>query len=313
MEIDVARWRAVVRVLRSPVGVFFSTVYPTSCSLCGTPLPHFSYAPICDVCWTEISAAGLSAAPDEPLCSLCGDLIESAEHTPGQAHCRACLRAKPAFAKAVFYGLYRGRMREAIYALKYDRVTPAARRLGGMLAEAIKQLDGQAPKEMLVVPVPLHRRKAAHRGFNQTRLLAKHAIAALRKTHPDWKLTLVPQALTRTRNTESQAGLAAHERRTNMRGAFRAMSPERVHGRHVLVVDDIFTTGATARTAARALKQAGAETVWVAALARARRDAIDLRTYPREMEHITGKGLRQGEAEPIGTAGMFLSSTSSTT
>jgi ComF family protein len=292
------RWRAVARVLRSPLDAVFSAVYPSSCSLCGTPLPHLSYAPICDVCWTEIPAV----SPDALGCARCGDLLDTAN----RQHCRSCSLAEPAFSKAVFYGLYRGRMREAIHALKYERLTPASRRMGGMLAEAIGQLDGEAPREMLVVPIPLHRRKASERGFNQTRLLAKHALAVLKRTRPDWRLTLGARVLVRTRNTESQAGLVPRKRRANLRRAFRVTAPETVKGRHVLIVDDILTTGATARAAALALRQAGAETVWVATLARARRDANDL-IHSREVNHLTGE-----QVGPADTARVFSSSTSST-
>ena len=93
-----------------------------------------------------------------------------------QALCRACRLAPPPFVRAVSYGVYQGRMREAIHALKYDRLHPAARGLGRMLAEAIAQLAGEAPAEMLVVPVPLHRSKYAQRGFNQARSLAAEAL-----------------------------------------------------------------------------------------------------------------------------------------
>ncbi len=104
--------------------------------------------------------------------------------------CRVCWAAPPPFERAVAYGVYEDRMREAIHALKYDRLHPAAKRLGRMLAQAILKLQGEAPAEMLVVPVPLHRRKKKERGFNQARALAEHAMAALKDTHPDWKLTL---------------------------------------------------------------------------------------------------------------------------
>jgi predicted amidophosphoribosyltransferase len=94
---------------------------------------------------------------------------------------------------------------------------------------------------------------------------------ALRKSHPAWKLTLAPAALLRQRATGSQAGLTPRQRRLNLRGAFRVSNPEAVVGKHVLIIDDIFTTGATARAAARELIAAGAESAWVATLARARR------------------------------------------
>lgn len=167
-------------------------------------------------------------------------------------------------------------MRAAIHALKYGRMHPAAQRLGAMLGEAIAQLapqisTGLATTELLVVPVPLHRTKHRQRGFNQARVLAQCAIAALRKSHPEWQLMLAPSTLMRLRSTESQAGLTHRQRRLNVRGAFKVSDPEAVRGRHVLLVDDILTTGATARAAAQSLKRAGATAVYVATLARARR------------------------------------------
>ncbi len=173
--------------------------------------------------------------------------------------------------RAVAYGDYQGRMKDAIHALKYDRLHPAARGLGRMLARAIAQLADQAPGAMLVVPVPLHRAKLAQRGFNQARMLAGEALKLLQKSHPAWRLTLAPGVLVRLRATESQAGLTPWERRMNLRGAFKAGDPAAVKDRDVLLIDDIMTTGATARAAARALIEAGAASVWVATLARARR------------------------------------------
>ncbi len=162
-------------------------------------------------------------------------------------------------------------MKAAIHALKYDQLHPAARELGHMLAQAIAQLAAEAPVEMLVVPVPLHRSKHAQRGFNQARSLAVHALALLRKTHPEWRLTLASRTLMRLRATDSQAGLTPRQRRLNVRAAFSVSDPTAVDSRHVLLIDDSLTTGATARAAAKALVQAGAASVWVATLARARR------------------------------------------
>ncbi len=170
-------------------------------------------------------------------------------------------------------------MKDAIHALKYGGLRPAAKALGRMLAEAIAQLEAEAPAEMLVVPVPLHKSKYAERGFNQARSLAAHALKSLRKSHPQWKLTLASTTLMRLRATESQAGLSPHMRRQNVRGAFMVSDSSAVMRKHVLLIDDILTTGATARAAAQALIKAGAESVWVATLARARR--VD----PRGREH----------------------------
>ena len=179
--------------------------------------------------------------------------------------------APPAFVQAVAFGLYEGRMKAAIHAFKYGRMHPAADRLGGMLAQAIAPLANRAPADLLVIPVPLYRSKRAQRGFNQARSLAESALRHLRKTHPAWRLTLAPSTLMRLRATTSQAGLTSRQRRLNVRGAFNVVEPAAVFAKHILLIDDILTTGATARAAAQALMRAGAESVWVATLARARR------------------------------------------
>lgn len=162
-------------------------------------------------------------------------------------------------------------MRDAIHALKYEQVRPAARPLGQMLAVAIAKLYGEVPGEILVVPVPLHRSKSALRGFNQARTLAAYAIASLHKTHPGWKLKLAPRTLMRLRATRTQAGLTPRQRRLNVRGAFSVSNTAALTGKHVLLIDDILTTGATARAASQVLLNAGAASVRVATLARTHR------------------------------------------
>jgi ComF family protein len=264
---ETSRWRAVVRVLRSPVDSLSCALLPSSCALCGSSLPHLSSAPVCDVCWTEFPALSGN------LCARCGDSLDAPVQAgpTSSGQCRACRMAPPPFVRAVAYGPYEGRMREAIHALKYDRLHSAARGMGRMLAVAIAQLADKAPTEMLVVPVPLHRSKYAERGFNQARSLAFHALDALGKSHPAWRLTLASSTLMRLRVTESQFGLTPRQRRLNVKGAFEVSDPAAVTQKHVLVIDDIFTTGATARATALALIGAGASSVWVATLARAGR------------------------------------------
>ena len=256
-------WRAVARVLRSPLDAASCAFPPSGCALCGSPLPRLSSAPICDVCWMEVPVPGCAA------CTRCGD--DLASDADGPQLCRACRLAPPAFERAVAYAFSPDGVPNAIHALKYDRMHPAARRLGRMLAQAIAQLADEAPTEMLVVPIPLHRARHAERGFNQARLLATHALRALRASHPDWKLTIAPAALMRLRATERQASLTPRQRRMNLRGAFSVSDPSAVKGRHILLIDDILTTGASMRAAALTLKRAGAASAWVATLARARR------------------------------------------
>jgi ComF family protein len=257
----------VVRVLRSPVDAVSCALLPASCALCGSPLPRLSSVPICDFCWAAIPVLTGGA------CARCGDAVGSGTHglSSDSVLCRACRLAPPSFLRAVAYGLYQGRLREAIHAFKYGRLHPAARGLGRMLASAIAQLAGEAPTTMLVVPVPLHRTKHAQRGFNQARSLAREALKFLATSHPDWQLTLASSALMRLRATESQAGLTPRQRRMNLRGAFSVSNPAAVKDKHVLLVDDIMTTGTTARAAAQVLLRAGAASVRVATLARAQR------------------------------------------
>jgi ComF family protein len=162
-------------------------------------------------------------------------------------------------------------MRELIHALKYDRLHAVAPQLGELLAHAIAQITTDGPAELIVVPVPLHREKFAERGFNQAGHIAAEAIAFARRKAPACQLKLASGILIRLRPTESQAGLTPRQRRLNLRGAFGVSNTAAIAGKNVLLVDDILTTGATARAASRVLVDAGAQAVWVATLARARR------------------------------------------
>ena len=236
---------------------------PSNCVLCGSSLPHLSLVPICDACWVEFPPVSGS------VCIRCGERLEPDNATQTSTTCRACRMAPPAFQRAVAYGVYEARMRDAIHAMKYGGIRSAAKPLGHLLAEAIGRLEADAPAEMLVVPVPLHHSRHAQRGFNQARLLAMSALETLGTTHPDWRLRLASKAVIRMRPTTSQASLTPRKRRLNLRGAFRVADPKSVAGRHILVIDDIFTTGATARAMARELERAGAASVWIATLARA--------------------------------------------
>ncbi|MGB7189224.1 MAG: phosphoribosyltransferase family protein, partial [Acidobacteriaceae bacterium] len=131
------------------------------------------------------------------------------------------------------------------------------------------------PAKMLVIPVPLYKGKRRERGFNQSELLARAVCDAMRRLRPEWKGELAPPGmLLRKRATRSQAELSTVQRRRNLRGVFSVPKPERLRGRDVLLIDDIYTTGATARACSEALKKAGAARVWVATAARAQRHEV---------------------------------------
>jgi ComF family protein len=174
---------------------------------------------------------------------------------------------RPPFEKAVAYGSYAGGLRDLIHLLKYQQVRPAANILGRMLAEAAADIEKEIPAGVvMVVPVPLHARKRSQRGFNQAELIARAAVKQLAR--PD-RYQLSTGVLVRRRETESQIGLTRHQRRENLRDAFVVTDAGQISNRHVLLVDDVFTTGATASECARVLRRAGAARVWVATVARA--------------------------------------------
>jgi len=202
------------------------------------------------------------------LCSVCGERLLSpyAFRVETEARCGLCRRLGQPYVRAAAYGSYESGLRDLIHLFKYQQGRPAANVLGGMLAEVIAGFGpvwGEAP--ILVSPVPLFRGKLRQRGFNQAELIAR---AALKLHIVANELTLEPQILERVRDTQSQIGLTRHQRRENLRGAFRVAEPKKVSGCDVLLVDDVFTTGTTASECARVLRKAGAERVWVATVAR---------------------------------------------
>ncbi len=203
------------------------------------------------------------------LCGLCGERLFSSYALSADAsepRCGLCRRIEPLFARAVAYGSYDGGLRDLIHLLKYAAVRPAANVLGRMLAETIAALEpGFQGDSIAVVPVPLFRTKLRQREFNHAELIAR---AALKLSSAPNRLQLCAGVLERKRETPSQTGLTRHQRRENVRGAFGVSQLEAVKGREVLIVDDVYTTGATVSECARVLRRAGATKVWVATVAR---------------------------------------------
>ena len=215
----------------------------------------------------------MSGIPLNPGCRLCCEPLDFDTYGNGTSDdgslaglCRVCVADPPKFVKAAAWGDYE-HLRRVVHMVKFDGVPGLGRPLGKLLARAILSLRDGGPDAMLVVPVPLYRGK---RAYNQSMLLAKAALRCVRKVDPAWSLTLAPAALKRVRHTESQYLLSPAQRRDNVRNAFAASA--KVKGRHVLLIDDVYTTGATAAECTRVLLRAGAESVRVATVARTVRD-----------------------------------------
>ena len=143
---------------------------------------------------------------------------------------------------------------KAIHRFKYNRDTTYSRPLGSIISSysELKGLD-------MVIPVPLHIKRLRERGFNQSLLLAK----AVGKSH---RITVEPYTLKRIRWTEPQVNLSGKERKLNVKGAFEVQKD--VKGKRILLVDDVYTTGATVRECSKILKKSGAKDVCVLTLAR---------------------------------------------
>jgi ComF family protein len=206
-----------------------------------------------------------------PLCPRCGAPFDIA--APDDQLCGACLASPPVYDRARAAIAYGDVSRDLVLALKRQGRRDGLAMMAGWMAEAGKDLIADAD---LIVPVPLHYRRHLQRGFNQSAWLC----AALRRRTG---AAVGVDVLKRVKPTPSQGGLSADGRRRNVQGAFRVRRAGRIKGAHILLVDDVFTTGATAEACARELKRAGAGCVDVLTLARV--------AGPRSIPHIAFEAI----------------------
>lgn len=233
------------RALRWLLGI----IYPGWCSACGSTLGADEKF-FCGACLKDVKRLS------PPQCSICGMPFPDGS---GPDHpCRACISKPPPFERARAPLVYEGVVKEAVHLYKYRRVRSMKGYLGGFIGEGAGAWFRDAT---VAAAVPLHKKRLRHRGFNQSLFLAGHAGKAL-----GIKLSL--DGLVRIRHTPPQVDLSPKEREDNVRGAFMVRTPEEFRGEKVLLVDDVYTTGATVKECARVLKKAGAEAVYVLTVAR---------------------------------------------
>jgi ComF family protein len=220
---------------------FLDVLFPPQCAGCGS-----LGAVWCQTCQSQVQRL----AP--PFCARCGLPLRSGSYV-----CRPCAD-RPAGLIARSYAWYQPPFESAVLRLKYRRDLRLADVLAGWLEDVYRR---EAWRADVVTAVPLSPARLAQRGYNQASLLGQ----ALGKRVD---IPFEDRLLRRTRETGSQVGLNADERKRNVAGAFAADSA-RGAGRVVLLVDDLFTTGSTLEACAQALTKVGAETVYGLTLGRA--------------------------------------------
>jgi ComF family protein len=254
---------SLARTLDTLYDAALALLYPCACAVCGaSSVEARGDAPACAACW---GATRVFAGADV-LCWKCGALA------PGEAaaaralgaggreegvRCRRC--EAESFEAARACGLYEGALRAAVLNLKREPHVPP--RLAGLLHETYLRAPFAAATRVL--PVPLHPERERERGFNQAALLGRALAGRAGLATDEWSLARV------THTGKHRAGMDARARRESVEGAFRVTRPRLVEGESVLLVDDVFTTGATASACADALRAAGAREVFVLTAARA--------------------------------------------
>ncbi len=220
------------------------------------------FPPLCPVCRFDVEKRGICEdclsrfrKIEGPSCTRCGKPFAEPD---GDDHpCGSCIIKEPPFHRAESLYHYEGVLAEAVRRMKYSKKSHIAIFLGDLMASHPMVSSGYD----IVVPVPLHIRRLRERGFNQSQLLAER----IGKKH---LIDVDPLIMKRSRPTAPQAGMNSKERMLNVKGAFTLRDGAEVRGGRILLVDDVYTTGATVCECCRVLKKGGAERVDVLTLAR---------------------------------------------
>jgi ComF family protein len=234
-------------------------VYPQPCAVCGGSVESRHDGVACAACW----AATNLFTNEDVLCWKCGvrSRAQVGEAQKKSIRCGHC--DEGSFTAARACGSYDGALRASVLALKREPHVP--QRLARLMSDAQRREPINSAN--LIIPVPLHPSRERERGFNQAALLARE-LARLSR------IPLDEHSVVRRIHTERhRAGMDARSRRESVAGAFLIRHADGIAGRRVLLIDDVFTTGATVSACAAALKVAGAEEVSVLTIARASADS----------------------------------------
>jgi ComF family protein len=245
----------LARTASSLYDAALALVYPRSCELCEASVERRFDGAACSACWQATQLFN----GEELMCGKCGVVLMNAmpQARKVEVRCRRC-DAEP-FTAARACGVYEGALRASVLALK--REPYVAPRVAHMLFEA----QQRAPLNVAtrIVPVPLHAERERERGFNQAAILGRALAAETNLKCDEWSLVRI------VHTARHRAGMDAEARRESVESAFEVQRPRLINEERILLVDDVFTTGATVSACASALKKAGAQDVFVLTLARA--------------------------------------------
>ncbi|MEW6097008.1 MAG: ComF family protein [bacterium] len=232
-------------------------IFPAKCRTCNESLSTLEEKYICKECFSKIDFIR------PPYCDKCGKVLVESFSEIEKPLCKECQTIKRYFYKARVVGVYEGILRESIHIFKFEKKIGLHKPLGELLVNYLKEQQGDLIRQIdFIIPVPLHRKRLKSRGFNQAQLLCCYI-----ERHFNVPLNL---DLKRIRFTPPQMNLKREERLQNIKGAFEIKNHNSIMGKSILLVDDIFTTGATVDECSKVLINAGAKQVFVLTLARGR-------------------------------------------
>ncbi|MFH1897303.1 MAG: ComF family protein [Candidatus Desantisbacteria bacterium] len=232
----------------------FNLIFPAECSFCSNPLETIRQRYICANCQTKIVPIEL------PVCDKCGKPLVPSFNRLQHPLCRECRTMRRYFTVARAVGTYEGVLKKAIWLFKYEGKTGLQGILGSLMVDCINHLDW-ASKIDIIVPIPLHKTKLKTRGYNQAGILTVFMGEKL-------NIPISQNNLKRIKATITQASLKRKERIKNIHNAFFIQQPEKFSGKRILLIDDVFTTGATSNECSRILKKAGVSDIFVLTIAR---------------------------------------------
>lgn len=230
-------------------------VPPAAASFAGLMAPYV--CPDCSQRYTPI---------ESPCCTCCGVMFKSREGTDHV--CGDCLSSRRYFGMARAVGVYDQALMAVIHGFKYGEKAGLAAPLSMLLLNTYGHFWHHRPMDV-VVPVPLYGRRLRERGFNQVYLAIRHWQNRTWRESLPGPLEVEKSVLRRIRSTPPQTGLGRSERLRNVKGAFELAAPDTIRKKKILLVDDVYTTGATVNECAKILLKGGAETVDVLTVARA--------------------------------------------